>query len=93
MKKTELVARLAMDSGVSQNATMRVLNTLTETIIKTIKKDKRFPVSGFGVFHLVKSPKRICCNPLTREPVHVKAHRRLTFKPSRAVKEEFYNYN
>jgi DNA-binding protein HU-beta len=89
MKKTELVSKLAQECGVSQAATKLVLRTMVETITKTIKKEKRFPVSGLGVFHLVKRSKRTCRNPQTGEPVQVKAHQALTFKPARSVRHDF----
>ncbi|MDR1164643.1 MAG: HU family DNA-binding protein [Deltaproteobacteria bacterium] len=89
MKKTELVAKLAEDSEISQAATKKVIDGLVTTILKTVKKEKRFAVSGLGVFHLVKRAKRTCRNPQTGEPVKVKAHYALTFKPSKSVKQDF----
>ena len=89
MKKTELVAKLAEESGVSQASTKIIIDGLVSTILKTVKKDRRFAVSGLGVFHLVKRAKRTCRNPQTGEPVKVKAHNALTFKPSKTVKQSF----
>jgi DNA-binding protein HU-beta len=89
VKKTELVAKLSDDSGVSQAATKTIIDGLVSTILKTIKKEKRFAIAGLGVFHLVKRAKRTCRNPQTGEAVKVKAHMALTFKPSKAVKAGF----
>jgi nucleoid DNA-binding protein len=86
MKKLELVAKLARESGVSKSAIKLILKTFTKTIIISIKKEKRFPVAGLGVFHLVKRAKRTCHTPLTKKPVLVKAHHALTFKPAPSVK-------
>jgi DNA-binding protein HU-beta len=86
MKKIELISKLAEESGISQSATKTVIDGLVATIIKTVKKEKRFAISGLGVFHLVKRAKRVCRNPQTGEQIKVKAHNALTFKPSKSVK-------
>jgi DNA-binding protein HU-beta len=89
MKKTELIAKLAEESGISQAATKTVIDGLVGAILKTVKKEKRFALAGLGVFHLVRRAKRTCRNPQTGEQVKVKAHNALTFKPSKSVKENF----
>jgi DNA-binding protein HU-beta len=89
MKKTELIAKLAEETGLSQVATKSVVDGLVSTILKTVKKEKRFALSGLGVFHLVKRAKRTCRNPQTGEQIKVKAHNALTFKPSKSVKISF----
>ncbi|MDR1085268.1 MAG: HU family DNA-binding protein [Deltaproteobacteria bacterium] len=89
MKKTELIAKLAEESGITHAATKSVIDGLVSTILKTVKKEKRFAFSGLGVFHLVRRSKRTCRNPQTGEQVKVKAHNALTFKPSKSVKENF----
>ena len=86
MKKTELIAKLAEETGLSQVMTKAVVDGLVGTILKTVKKDKRFALSGLGVFHVVKRAKRTCRNPQTGEQIKVKAHNALTFSPSKAVK-------
>jgi DNA-binding protein HU-beta len=87
MKKTELIAKLAEESGISQVVTKSIVDDLVDTIIKTVKKEKRFALAGLGVFHLVKRAKRTCRNPQTGAQVKVKAHNALTFKPSKSVKQ------
>ncbi|MDR2353944.1 MAG: HU family DNA-binding protein [Deltaproteobacteria bacterium] len=89
MKKTELVAKLAEESGVSQAAAKSIVNSFVLTLLKNVRKNRRFPISGLGVFHVVKRAKRTCRNPQTGEPVKVKAHNALIFKPSKSVKQSF----
>jgi nucleoid DNA-binding protein len=88
MKKTELIALLAENCEISQATTRNVINGLVDTIIETIKTDKRFALAGLGVFRLVKRAKRVCRNPQTGEPVKVKAHNVLTFKASKTIKQD-----
>ncbi|MDR1872652.1 MAG: HU family DNA-binding protein [Deltaproteobacteria bacterium] len=87
MKKTELIAALAKDAGVSQASARVIVDGLVSALLHAAKKDKRFALAGLGVFHLVRRPKRVCRNPQTGEQVKVKARNALTFKPSKSVKE------
>ncbi|MDR2460123.1 MAG: HU family DNA-binding protein [Deltaproteobacteria bacterium] len=90
MKKTELISLLAEDSGITQTATRIVIDSLVETILTTVKLEGRFSLAGLGVFKLARRAKRTCRNPQTGEPVKVKAHNALTFKPAKTVKQLFF---
>ncbi|MDR2353490.1 MAG: HU family DNA-binding protein [Deltaproteobacteria bacterium] len=90
MNKIELISNLAEENGLTKSATRSIVDGLVDTILKTLKKDKRFALSGLGVFHVVKRAKRTCRNPQTGEPVVVKARNVIKFKPSRTVKNSFY---
>ena len=89
MKKTELISQLARQNDISQAAARAIVNALVDIVINTIKTEKRFALAGLGVFRLVRRAKRTCRNPQTGEPVKVKAHNAITFKPSKAVKQNF----
>ncbi|MDR2443717.1 MAG: HU family DNA-binding protein [Deltaproteobacteria bacterium] len=86
MKKAELIAKVAEETGMSQVATKAIVDCLIKTILKTVKKDKRLAVYGLGVFRVVKRAKRTCRNPQTGEEIKVKAYNSLTFRPARSVK-------
>jgi DNA-binding protein HU-beta len=89
MKKTELISIIAEKNGISQAVARSIINDIVEVILATIKRDRRFALAGLGVFRLVKRAKRTCRNPQTGEPVKVKAHNAITFKPSKKVKQNF----
>ncbi|MDR3203312.1 MAG: HU family DNA-binding protein [Deltaproteobacteria bacterium] len=89
MKKSEIILELSKETGLNQVAVKRVVEGLVDIIIKTIKKEKRCPLTGLGIFHLVKRAKRTCHNPQTGKLIEVKAHGAVTFAPSRAVKNYF----
>jgi DNA-binding protein HU-beta len=86
MKKAELIAQVAASAGMSQVATKSVVDTLIQTILATVKRDKRLAVYGLGVFRVVKRAKRTCRNPRTGEAIKVKAYSSLTFRPARSIK-------
>jgi DNA-binding protein HU-beta len=86
MKKSELIAQVAAKTGMSQVATKSMVDCLIQTILATVKKEKRLAVYGLGVFRVVKRAKRTCRNPRTGEEIKVKAYNSLSFRPSRSVK-------
>ncbi|MDR1039375.1 MAG: HU family DNA-binding protein [Deltaproteobacteria bacterium] len=87
MTKTELISSVATATGFSRPAVQKILESVIETAIKTLKKDNRFPIFGLGVFEVVKRGKRKGRNPRTGEPLTVKAHNAVKFKPAKVLKE------
>ncbi|MDR2461021.1 MAG: HU family DNA-binding protein [Deltaproteobacteria bacterium] len=87
MTKSELVAQVSDDTGMSKSQVQKVLESIIETTIKTLKKDPRFPIFGLGVFQVVKRPKRKGRNPRTGQPLIVKAHKAVKFKAAKKLKE------
>jgi DNA-binding protein HU-beta len=88
MKKYDLIATLATDANTTQAQARIIIDGLVETILSTLKKEKRFAVSGLGVFHLVKRAKRVGRNPQNGEKLTIKAHNAIKFKPARSAKQE-----
>ncbi|MDR2611290.1 MAG: HU family DNA-binding protein [Deltaproteobacteria bacterium] len=87
MTKSELISQVANDTGFSRTTVQKVLESVILTTIKTLKKDTRFPIFGLGVFEVVKRPKRKGRNPRTGEPLTVKAHKAVKFKPAKVLKD------
>jgi DNA-binding protein HU-beta len=86
MKKSDLIAEVAIRTGLSQVATKSIVDCLIETILDTVKCDQRLAIYGLGVFRVVKRARRTCRNPRTGEQIKVKAYNSLSFKPARSVK-------
>jgi DNA-binding protein HU-beta len=87
MTKTELIAQVATQTQTSRAVAQRVLECVISTTISTLKKESRFPIFGLGVFEVVKRGKRKGRNPRTGEPLMVKAHNAVKFKPAKVLKE------
>jgi DNA-binding protein HU-beta len=91
MTKSELITQVARDSGLSKTDVQKALESVIASVVKTLKKDGRFPIFGLGVFEVVKRPKRKGRNPRTGEPLVVKAHKAVKFKAAKVVKEAVNN--
>jgi DNA-binding protein HU-beta len=87
MTKTELVDILARETGLTKVLAKQVLETLLTQTTKILKKEGRFVLGGLGSFTVVKRAKRAARNPRTGEPVTIKAHKAVKFKPAKALKD------
>jgi DNA-binding protein HU-beta len=87
MTKTELVEKLAQETGLTKVAAKKVVEAIFAQITKTLKKESRFPLHEIGVFTVVKRAKRQGRNPRTGEPVTIKAHKAVRFRPAKALKD------
>jgi DNA-binding protein HU-beta len=86
MTKAELVGLIAKEAGITLGQSKTALETIIEISMKALKKEGRFPLAGLGVFTVVKRARRKARNPRTGEPVAIKAHKAVKFKPSVALK-------
>lgn len=87
MTKAELTAQVAAETGLTKVASQQVLDALVSSIVKTLKKEGRFAISGLGIFEVTKRAKRKGRNPRTGEPVVIKAHKAVKFKAAKALKD------
>ena len=65
------------------------INTLLETVKKTVKKGEDVSLVGFGTFTKTRRAARMGVNPATGERIKIKAKTLPKFKPGKAWKEMF----
>lgn len=87
MNKTELVAAIAKKTKVSQKDTANIINTLIDTIEKTLKKGDPVTLIGFGTFEVRNRAARTGFNPRTKKPIKIKATKVPAFKAGKTFKE------
>jgi len=87
MTKTELVDQLAKEAGLAKTLAKQVVETILAQTTKTLKKEGRFALAGLGTFEVVNRAKLAGRNPRTGEPVTIKAHKAVKFKPAKALKD------
>jgi len=88
MTKAELIEAVASESGELTKANVQaVIDSTFDIIAKTLKKDKRFSVSGFGTFVVRKRNGRTGRNPRTGEEIKIAPSKTVGFKPSPQLKE------
>ena len=88
MTKAELIDAVAKGckEDVSKKAVEAIVDCAFEIIGKSIKKEKRFAVPGFGVFTAKSRKARMGVNPQTKEKIKIKASKTVGFKPAPGLK-------
>ena len=87
MNKTELIARIAFNAGISKAAAARALDATTKAITSTLKKGGTVSLVGFGTFSVSKRAARTGRNPRTGEAIKIKAAKVPKFTAGKALKE------
>ncbi|MBW2096795.1 MAG: HU family DNA-binding protein [Deltaproteobacteria bacterium] len=87
MTKAELVAEIAKKSGLAKADAERALNSFVETAKKTLKKEGRLALAGFGTFSVNKRKARTGRNPRTGETIKIKAKKVVKFKAGKALSD------
>jgi DNA-binding protein HU-beta len=86
MNKSQLIDAVASDSGLSKADTSRAIESLLDTVTKTLKKGDDVAITGFGKFSVVKRAARQGVNPRTGERVKIKASKAPKFSAGAGLK-------
>ena len=87
MNKSQLVEAIASDSGLSKADSARAVESLLDTVTKTLKKGDEVSITGFGKFSVVKRAARLGVNPRTGEKVKIKASKAPKFSAGASLKQ------
>ena len=87
MNKTDLIAEVAKQTGLSQNGIEVIMNKMIKTIVDTLAEGQEISITGFGVFSVKNRSERQGRNPRTGEAITIPASSTASFKPAKALRE------
>ncbi len=87
MNKSDLVAILAENAGISKAKAQVALQALLDGITKSLKKGESVSLIGFGTFSVVKRSAREGYIPSTKKKVKIPARNAVKFKAGKALRE------
>ena len=87
MNKTELVAAIADQAGISKKDAEKAVKAFTEVVTKQLKKGEKVQLVGFGTFEVSKRAAREGRNPQTGKTMKIKASKAPKFKAGKALKD------
>lgn len=87
MTKADLIEKMANDAGVSKSVAAKALDSLIESIVKSVKKGNKVALVGFGTFALTKRKARKGRNPRTGETISIKAAKVPKFSAGKTFKD------
>ena len=86
MNKTELIAAIAEEAGLSKKDAEKALKAFTDVVAAQMKKGEKVQIVGFGTFEVSERSEREGRNPQTGEPMTIAASRTPKFKAGKALK-------
>ena len=87
MTKSQLLDSVAAATGQSKSETERVFDAVVEHLAQALTAGERIDIRGLGVFTPKKTKARTGRNPRTGETVTIAASRKVTFRPSKELKD------
>lgn len=87
MKKTELIAAIAEQSGLSKKNAEKALNATIDTIIKAVAEGDKIQLTGFGTFEQRQRNARTGCDPRTGNTIEIPASKVPAFKAGKGFKD------
>ena len=87
MNKTELIATVAENAGITKKDAERVLNAAFDAITAALVAGDKVQLVGFGAFETKERSARVGRNPKTKEEIQIPASRVPAFKAGKALKD------
>ena len=87
MNKSELVDKMAKETGLTKKDTEKALAAFTTIVSKELAKSNDVQLIGLGTFRVAKRAAREGINPLTKEKIKIAASKTPKFKPRKALKD------
>lgn len=82
MGKSDLIDKIRKDTGLTKAASAECVNNVLNAIADVLKEGENVVLPGFGTFEVKEVPEHMGRNPQTGQPMTIKAHKRVKFKPS-----------
>ena len=87
MNKTELIAAMAEQAGLSKKDAEKALKAFTDVVADEMKKGGKVQLVGFGTFEVAERKARTGLNPATKKKIEIAASKAPKFKAGKALKD------
>lgn len=86
MNKRDLIAKIALDAGISKTDAAAALESFVEGITKSLKKGQPITLVGFGSFKTAQRKARTARNPQTGAAIRIPKRRVVKFSAGKGLK-------
>ncbi len=87
MNKTEFVAAIAEQAGISKKDAEKAVKAFTDVVADELKKGGKVQLVGFGTFEVAERAAREGRNPQTGKAMPIAASKAPKFKAGKALKD------
>ena len=84
--KKHFTDALAKQHHLTKKQGRQMLEDLIGLITEHLKKGERVKIAGLGILVVRNRAARMGRNPMTGEPIQIKASKKVTFRPTKALK-------
>ncbi len=88
MRKPELAAAIAEETGLTKEKSSEVITVITDQIAKALSEDNSVSLIGFGTFSRRSRAERKGKNPQTGAELIIPASNTAAFKPGKGLKDK-----
>lgn len=88
MKKADMIAAIAENTGVTKADAEKVFNATFELFKDELSNGNKVSVAGFGTFKISERAAREGRNPQTGETIHINASKSVSFKAGTELKSK-----
>jgi len=85
MTKEELITKISGDAKITKVQAKAALESVVESVMKTLKKRGRLSIIGFGTFSSEKKKARTGRNPKSGKFIQIKAKKTIQFKAGKKL--------
>src|SRR5579859_3960923 len=86
MQKTDFIARVAAETGVTKKTSRQVIETALNIIAQSLAQGEKVVLTGFGTFEMRNRQQRRGINPQTRQEMLIPASKTPTFSASNGLR-------
>ena len=87
MTKTDLIAKVAEQTGLTKKDAEMAVTSVLGTITNELAKGEKVSLTGFGTFEVKERAARMGHNPRNGEAMEIPASKAPSFKAGKALKE------
>lgn len=87
MNKNDLVAAVALNTGLSKADAAKAVDGVFSTVTGALQQGEDVRLVGFGTFSVVNRKASMGRNPRTGEPIRIPASRQPKFKAGKGLKQ------
>jgi DNA-binding protein HU-beta len=87
MNKTELIAAIAKEAGLTKADAAKALNAITDSVTGALKAGDSVTLIGFGTFKVSARAARTGRNPQTGKEIKIAARKSPAFTAGKALKD------
>ena len=87
MNKSELIAAVAENAGVTKEVAGKCLDGVIAAVSDALKNGEEVTLTGFGKFEVKERAERQGVNPATGEKITIAASKAVSFKAGKSLKD------